>query len=251
MPLRGVIFDMGGTLLDYHPPGAGWRGMEDLGAAGVYTFLKKQGYPLPPHQVALDTNFEIVSRHWRRVAQGEPVNPTLADILVEVITAWGMPQAHRSDGLLDGAVQAYVAAVQPFVRPLDGGQQVLAALHARGLRLGLVSNTVWPGITHRADLERWGLATYLEVMLFSADEGLWKPGAAIFNRALRALELQPGEAAYVGDSLYFDVYGAQQAGLKAIWVENQEMTAPLSMTITPDAVIRRLSDLPDAIASWL
>ncbi len=48
MPLRGVIFDMGGTLLDYHPPGAGWRGMEDLGAAGVYTFLHERGYALPP-----------------------------------------------------------------------------------------------------------------------------------------------------------------------------------------------------------
>ncbi len=251
MPLRGVIFDMGGTLLDYHPPGAGWRGMEDLGAAGVYAFLSKQGYTLPPRQVALDTNFEIVSWHWRRVAQGGSVNPTLVDMLMEVMAAWGVPQTHLSDGLLDGAVQAHVAAIQAFVRPLDGGQQVLAALQARGLRLGLVSNTVWPGIAHRADLERWGLATYLEVMLFSADEGVWKPGAEMFNRALRALELQPGEAAYVGDSLYFDVYGAQQAGLKAVWIENQEFTAPLSVSVTPDAVIRRLTDLPDVIVPWL
>ncbi len=196
-------------------------------------------------------NFEIVSRHWRQVAQGDPVNPTLADILAEVMAAWGVPLAHRSDGLLDGAVQAHVTAVQSFVRPLDGGPQVLAALQARGLRLGLVSNTVWPGKFHLADLARWGLASYLEVALFSADESAWKPGAEIFNRALRALELQSGEAAYVGDSLYFDVYGAQQAGLKAVWVENQEFTAPPSVSVTPDAVIRRLADLPDVIAPWL
>ena len=37
MGLRGVIFDMGGTLLHYSPPGQDWESMERLGAGCTTT----------------------------------------------------------------------------------------------------------------------------------------------------------------------------------------------------------------------
>ena len=255
MALRGVIFDMGGTLLHYHPPNVepqrGWQAMEDTGAEAVYTLLKEQGLPLPPLAEARAINFSVVERQWRTIGEGG--NPQLAGILREVLTAWGLPEEALADGLLDSATTAYCTALQAVARPLPGAREALAALQAEGLHLGLISNTVWPGVFHMEDLERFGLAATLECTLFSADVGVWKPDPRIFHLALEALGLQPDEAAYVGDHPYFDVHGAQQAGLRGIWIWNAAWVNPRlrELEIHPDATIHALAELPDAIRPWM
>lgn len=257
MPLRGVIFDMGGTLLSYHPPDAapqrGWEGMEGLGAAALRDFVAERGYPVPSSEEARARNFAIMERYWRRMGQGEAVNPQLGVMIREVLTDWGVPDTALQDGLLEAAQAAYAAPVQAIVRPLEGAAETLATLKAQGLRIGLFSNTVWPGAFHMADLARWGLAEYLECAFFSADVAAWKPSARVFEMALDALELRPEEAVYVGDHPYFDVYGAQQAGLRGVWIRSDEwsLRQPEHMSITPDATLERLPDLLTVIEPWL
>ena len=222
MTLRGVIFDMGGTLLNYHPadaaPQAGWQAMEDYGAEALYTYLDGQGYTLPDRATAVAENFAIMERHWRQLGPQRTHNPRLSTMLHEVLTTWGLPEADLRNGLMDKAMAAYVAPVQGYVTPLAGAQETLWALHDQGLRLGLFSNTVWPGDYHRADLAQHGLLEDLDCTFFSADVDVWKPEARAFQLPLEALDLAPEEAVYVGDHPYFDVYGAQQAGLRGVWM---------------------------------
>ncbi|MBN2469097.1 MAG: HAD family hydrolase [Anaerolineae bacterium] len=256
MPLRGVIFDMGGTLLSYHPsesePQHGWQAMERLGADGLHAFLQSRGYTVPSLEQARAANFAVMARHWQQIGTDDTANPRLQDMLREVMLDWGLPPADVADGLLDAALRAYVTPVQAIVRPLPGAQELLTGLKARGLRRGLFSNTAWPGAFHMADLERWGLAPYLECAFFSADVAAWKPAPVVFQMALDALGLRPEEALYVGDHPYFDVYGAQQAGLRGVWVRSAEwaLRQP-DLEITPDAILDRLPDLLDVIESWL
>ena len=54
----------------------------------------------------------------------------------------------------------------------------------------------------------------------------------------------PGAVAMVGDRLYDDVWGAQQAGLKTVWVRNDHTPA---YDAVPDATVDRLADLPDLL----
>ena len=61
---------------------------------------------------------------------------------------------------------------------------LLEALQARGLKTGLVSNATDPGWLLRVDLERQGLAPYLDSVVFSSEVGKRKPHPAIFERAL-------------------------------------------------------------------
>ena len=64
-----------------------------------------------------------------------------------------------------------------------------------------------------------GLLDYFEYehMAISADLGIRKPNPAIFMYALNKLQVQPEEAAMVGDSLKADILGARILNMLAIW----------------------------------
>jgi putative hydrolase of the HAD superfamily len=66
-----------------------------------------------------------------------------------------------------------------------------------------------------------------------------KPDRRAFEEVLAALEVTT--AVFVGDRLYDDVWGAQQAGLKAVWVRNDRTP---DHDVSPDGVIHSLAELP-------
>ncbi|MBV9823309.1 MAG: HAD family hydrolase, partial [Actinobacteria bacterium] len=81
-----------------------------------------------------------------------------------------------------------------------------------------------------------------------------KPHPQAFRAALDAVGVsEPDRAVYVGDRLFEDVWGANQAGMHAVLVPHS--TIPASQTTgvegTPDAVITELSDLVGVIDGWL
>ena len=102
---------------------------------------------------------------------------------------------------------------------------LLEALRARGLKLGLVSNAFDPGWLLHRDLEQMGLAERLDFSVFSSEVGKRKPHPAIFEHALSALDVSPGETVFVGDRLYEDVRGAGELGMttvQALWFRADE-----------------------------
>ena len=87
------------------------------------------------------------------------------------------------------------------------------------------SNATDPGWLLRVDLERQGLAPYLDSVVFSSEVGKRKPHPAIFERALAELGVPPEQALFVGDRLYEDVGGAAALGMttvQAIWFRADE-----------------------------
>jgi putative hydrolase of the HAD superfamily len=94
-------------------------------------------------------------------------------------------------------------------------EPALAALRARGLRLGIVSNFDGrlTGIC-----QGLGIADYFEAIVMSARAGSAKPDQRIFSVALRRMGVGPSDAIHVGDSESEDVNGAHAAGLRAILV---------------------------------
>jgi len=248
MALRGVIFDMGGTLLHYSPPGQDWEAMERLGAQGVYYYLRELGYDLPHEEDALAGAWLIAHALWESINDQDVSHLTLGYQVRDLARSWGVADLEPEQ--LEALATAYMHGIQAIVSPLEGAVETLEALRERGLRLGLISNTLWEGRFHRSDLDRWGLTPYLEVLVFSADAQAWKPYQAVFQQALKALDLAPEDAVYVGDSLYFDVFGAQQAGLRAVWIEQERRDLPLGLAVTPDATIHALPELIPLVDRW-
>jgi len=131
---------------------------------------------------------------------------------------------------------------------------MLAALSRLGYRLGLVSNANYGANVHHL-LEMNKLAPYFDTIVVSAEVGIRKPSASIFEIALSAMHCPPGSAVMIGDRVDWDVVGAHNAGLSAIWitrrVEKKVATeAELAGSARPDAIIERLEDLPELLAYW-
>jgi HAD superfamily hydrolase (TIGR01549 family) len=93
---------------------------------------------------------------------------------------------------------------------------VLADLRARGLKLGLVSNT---GRDLGAFVAHHGLD--VDAFVSSGLHGKTKPHPTIFLAALGLLDIEPADAVMIGDSLEDDVEGAQAAGIPALLLDRE------------------------------
>jgi HAD superfamily hydrolase (TIGR01549 family) len=106
---------------------------------------------------------------------------------------------------------------------------VLEELRGHGLRLGLVSNT-------GRDLDEFVAHHRLDVdaVLGSRAFGRTKPHPTIFQEALKRLEVEPGEAAMVGDSPEDDIEGAHAAGIPKAFLLDRESRYPEIPDRLPD-----------------
>ena len=79
---------------------------------------------------------------------------------------------------------------------------------------------------------------------------LGKPDRAFFDMALASIGLAAGEVVMIGDDIEADIGGAQSAGLRAVQVETGKYSARDRdhPSITPDARIATIADLPDLLA---
>lgn len=123
-------------------------------------------------------------------------------------------------------------------------QFVLRSAQAMGFKLALICNTgATPGFTQRAFLERAGLAQYFTLLVFSDEERASKPAPRIFSATLSRLGATPSETVHVGDHLRNDVFGAQQVGLRTIWLRR----APAEPEVKPDAQVDTLDQVLEAL----
>jgi putative hydrolase of the HAD superfamily len=152
--------------------------------------------------------------------------------------------------------QAYAsAAVETLPLMVAGADEVLASLKERGFHIGLISNTGrTPGSALRQILERYGLAAFIDVMVFSNEHGFCKPQRSIFEALRQSLGVAYEEMMFVGDNLYADVHGAQSCGMAGVhFVPPQRGTAiapPVDhgLEIVPHATINDLRELHEVVA---
>ena len=92
----------------------------------------------------------------------------------------------------------------------------LAAMRARGLQIGLLSNS-----SRNLDdfVAHHGLDA--DAVLTSHAHGKTKPHESIFRALLELLDVAPGEAVMVGDTLHEDIEGALAVGMRAVLIDRE------------------------------
>lgn len=241
-----VLFDLSGTLINYRGSVIGWEAMERLGFTAVADLLHTNGHrdQLPDVDLFHTAAFQHLKTAWQDTISGKR-NLHLHEMLREAAQAQGIAP---NDATIEEAVLRYTGAISAGAKPCPGAEETLRALKAQGRKIGLISNTMWPGRLHHADLERFGLAPYLDVEIFSADAGAWKPSAEIFRLALDNLGSTAERALFVGDSPTDDVVGAHNAGLRSVWIQTDEY--PAEAGGDAEAIIQALPTLLDLLTQW-
>lgn len=123
----------------------------------------------------------------------------------------------------------------------------LRSLQDNGLRLGIVSNTTNPAFMKDIEREQSGLDPFIEFAIYSSAVPYRKPHPSIFMMAVEKLSLSAEEILFVGDCLENDIQGAQQVGMKTVWINREKMSR--SNGIVPDFEIHDLSDLTKIVAT--
>jgi HAD superfamily hydrolase (TIGR01549 family) len=114
----------------------------------------------------------------------------------------------------------------------------LRLLHARDVRIGLISNTHRCLASFQSHFELEGL---ISAAVSSSVHGYMKPHPSIFEAALRLLDVSAEEAVMVGDSLVHDILGAMQLGMRGVLVSRSGEPPEVDNGIP---IIRSLAELP-------
>jgi putative hydrolase of the HAD superfamily len=240
--VKALTFDFWGTLL-LDSPSADERYRQQR-LSGLHAVLSAMGVRVTLEQLerAYASSGRELQRRWR--AQRDiSVDKAVEAILRSVNPS--LPEA-LGPAALGELVRVYSTpplAVPPTFDP--GAPDTLRELRLRGLSLGIVSNTMrTPGGVLRKILERRGLLEHFSAITFSDECGIRKPDPAIFRLTLERLGVVPEEAVHVGDDPVLDVEGARAARMRVIQMAIEGCEPA---TVSPDAVIERLAELPKAL----
>ncbi|MDY6819197.1 MAG: HAD family hydrolase [Halobacteriales archaeon] len=147
-------------------------------------------------------------------------------------------QHGRSDVDTLALARALVSVIdERAVGFLPGAEAALEAAAAAG-PIGLVTNG--PEDRQRAKLESLGIVDQFDTLVYGAELSRSKPHTTPFDRALADLGVTPERTLFVGNSLKYDIAGAQNAGLQTVWLRGDEDQGAYD----PDYVIDSLEELP-------
>jgi putative hydrolase of the HAD superfamily len=130
---------------------------------------------------------------------------------------------------------------------------LLERLRADGLRVGVLSNTVWPAAWHREIFERDGVDHLIDGAVYTSEIAWTKPAPEAFRAALDAVDVRdPGHAVFVGDRLFDDIWGAGNVGMRTILVPHSDIPVDQRGHVVgePDAVVQTLAEVGDVVAGW-
>ncbi|MFG2594533.1 HAD family hydrolase [Streptomyces sp. NPDC048462] len=212
MAIKGVLFDFSGTLFRIESVRS-W-----LAAA-----LAERGVSVD------EAAFDRYARELEaaRALPGGPAPQRVPEDLAEV---WASrdesAQAHRAaytglarqvalpdPGLYDALYERH--RTPEAWRPYPDAAEVLGALAAGGVRIGVVSNIGWD---LRPVLRAHGLDPFVDAYALSFEHGIRKPDAQLFHIACTLLGQHPTDVVMVGDDRHADA-GAAALGCEVRFVE--------------------------------
>jgi len=253
MPAAGnvfVTFDLWETLLMDEPQLEAKRSAMRI--EGLQKVLGDLGIKLPVAEikVAYDSSAPIFQQVWRRnehISTSEQIRIILEQTSLGKAATDDPNQVQR---LLSAYVEP-VLEVPPRLN--EEALDTLSGMRLRVKKLGLISNTGRsPGVILRRLMTQYGIIDFFDATVFSDEAGCRKPDRGIFESAAILLGARIDQIVHVGDDPEADVWGAKQAGLKAIHFDYE---VPEGFRKNPDSLFalsradRRIPDseiIPDA-----
>lgn len=240
--IKGIIFDLGSTLLQFTGDEAA---IERVGAEAMADwYLKKRHIKLDGP--ALVETFLAERAAGRALALETYTEVTAQQSLSQALKKVDAPAA--TGALVEAAIKVYFTLEESAWVAYPDAVETLKQLKSRGYRLGLYSNATDDKLIQRL-VNQGGLRPWLSPTFSSAGWGWRKPRPEPFELIAGRWGLAPAEVVVVGDTLSADILGAQNAGMAGILVTMNEPSFNSQYRhIQPAAVAESLSALPGIVA---
>ncbi len=239
--LDAVIFDLGNTLMYF---AGDWPTVTEQGLDAMVRYLRQNGI-----DVGADFGhaFATRRREGRELSIRTDVEYTATQALRDTLAALGYKEI--PEPLLCRALELFFEPEEEYWVPYPDARATLAALRARDLKVGLISNATDDDMIRRI-VRRAGLYSLIDPVITSAGVPWRKPDPQIFRYVLDGWQVEPRRAVMVGDWPSMDVLGAHRAGMRAILLENRweqpptvHVDIPDPELLQPDAVVLELSEI--------
>ncbi|MER7547107.1 HAD family hydrolase [Actinomadura sp.] len=230
MGVQAVIFDWGGTLTPWH----------DLELADMWRAICSAHLPEDEVEKAAAALAGAELELWRRGVE-EHRSATLAE-------AFEMAGVEPTEELLATHFETWT----PHTHTDPAVPGLFHALRERGIKIGVLSNTIWTREWHERVFARDDVLDLLDGAVYSSEIPWTKPHAEAFRAAMDAVgATDPAACVFVGDRPYDDIHGAKSAGLRAVQIWHQTTHAFQRPGLTPpDAVIHGLDELLPHVEQW-
>jgi putative hydrolase of the HAD superfamily len=225
-----VIFDWGGTLTPWHAV--------DFEQEALALARAVSGVSTTEAAEALRAAGDAV---WAR-SRDHHTSATVADLFLEA----GLS---HDESLL----ASYRDFWEPHTHTDPDVVPLFEALRADGVRVGVLSNTVWPRAWHEEFFRRDGVLHLIDGDVYTSEIPWTKPAPEAFLAAMESVGVDDaGRCVFVGDRLFDDIWGAGNAGMRTVHVPHSDIpsTQVGHSEGEPDAVVQRLADVYDVVSGW-
>ncbi|MFW6006041.1 MAG: HAD family hydrolase [Candidatus Bipolaricaulota bacterium] len=223
--LTTLMFDLDGTLCRYK------KGLEE-GLLETFSVKEADDLPLTPedYQEGFGVEFD-------KAIDGEVDQPEM-EFRTRVFWNVLKDQNYSKEEILE--LGGRFARIREDSLTLYPDVTELFKRFSGKFKLGLLTNG--PSNLQRRKIEALGIENWFEAIIVSGEHGLAKPDPRIFYIAMKKLDCGPEETIYIGNSLEYDVLGANNAGVPVVWKKNGEEETEVEGA-RPSMVIDELKEL--------
>ncbi|OGC95202.1 MAG: hypothetical protein A2W25_02015 [candidate division Zixibacteria bacterium RBG_16_53_22] len=234
-----VLFDLGSTLIKYE--NSSWDELGRLGCANAYPILED----IAPIELTPESLWENFHNAIDQMAVSHNEDLSEIDLVAVTDSILSKLGINSLDGLARKFIDAYYQPITAQITLLPDSREILEKFEGAGLKIGLVSNTIFPAEYHRREMKRFGIFDFFDFAIFSSEFGFRKPKKEIFFKALELAGSEPNRAIFVGDRMVEDVGGPQAVGIRGVLkrVDGRDYSAP----VAPFQTITNLRELEDIV----
>ena len=240
MRIKGIIFDVNGTLIDIHT---------DEHYSKIYRFISRflTFHGIRVHHEALKEEYFQIIRDQRRASREEHPEYDVQEVWREFLRR----RAHSGRGPCPTKIDQLSAFLAELFRGISrrrlelypGVRETLDDLRA-SRRLAVLSDAqrAWA----LPELRTVGIDGYFEHCVISGDHGFRKPDQRLFEMALSRMGLASRETIYVGNDMYRDVFGPKRLGINTVFFSSNQGRKHMD-GVEPDYVIHNFHELRQAV----
>jgi HAD superfamily hydrolase (TIGR01549 family) len=226
-----------------------WEAAMERGKRSLTAYLLRNKYQIDAKKFMTAFGERLVDS--QKVRLEDRIERPTSRLLREVMAQYGY--SPLPDDIVKNAMQQFYAESETYWVPIPSSTRVLKELRGEGYRLGLISNAGDERNVFRLILKA-NLDGFFEPILVSAAEGIRKPDVRLFKQVLDSWGLNGEQVVMVGDTLTEDIVGAQNAGIRQIWLKENVDTPEnqnLAEEVNPEMIASNLSDIPEMIRRML